>query len=106
MKTKHLFFLILILTVTFSTVTLNSCINKEDLSEYEIGYLTDMTRLDACGWMIILEDGQRLEPINLDDFDVPLKENQKVLIQYQIPKDIGSFCMAGTVVQITNLKLP
>lgn len=53
-----------------------------------------------------MTDGQKLEPTNLGDYEIPFKENQKVFIQYRIPKDIGSICMVGKVVEITNLKLP
>lgn len=102
---KKLIYLLLIFSATFA-ITFTSCNNKEDLSEYEVGYLKNLTGLSACGWIIELTDKQKLEPTNLDDFDVPLKENQKIFIQYSIPSDVGSFCMAGKIVEITSLKLP
>ncbi len=87
-------------------LSLNSCNKNEDFSGYEIGYLKNLTGFDGCGWIIELTDGQKLEPTNLGDYEIPFKENQKVFIQYRIPKDIGSICMVGKVVEITNLKLP
>ena len=49
-----------------------------------------MTGLDGCSWMIELNNGTRLEPTNLNDFNINLQENQKfglytiLLLKWQI----------------------
>jgi hypothetical protein len=58
--------------------------------------------VDGCSWMIKLEDGKLLEPVNLkDEFK---KENLKVWIQYK-HYDNFSFCMAGEMVTITAIEV-
>jgi hypothetical protein len=58
--------------------------------------------VDGCSWMIKLEDGKLLEPINLkNEFK---KENLKIWVQYK-HYDNFSFCMAGEMVTITSIKI-
>lgn len=58
--------------------------------------------VDGCSWMLLLEDGKKLEPINLeDDFK---KEGLKIWVQYQ-PYNNYSFCMAGDMVSITKIEI-
>lgn len=46
-----------------------------DCKDSHHGILRDLTGLDGCGWIIQLSDSTKLEPINLDDFDIELREN-------------------------------
>lgn len=58
--------------------------------------------LDGCTWLMELEDGKKLEPVNLkEDFK---KEGLKVWVQYQHYENY-SFCMAGEMVTITAIEL-
>ena len=65
--------------------------------------IVDATGLDGCGWMIELFDETRLEPTNLDDFNLTLVDDLPVCIEYVEATDVGSVCMAGTIVEITSL---
>ena len=65
--------------------------------------IIDATGLDGCSWMIELFDGTRLEPTNLNDFDLTLVDELPVCIEYVEVTDVGSICMAGTIVEITSL---
>ena len=38
--------------------------------------------LDGCSWMIELNNGTKLEPTNLNDFNINLQENQKIWVVY------------------------
>lgn len=76
--------------------------NKYD--NYKAGILKNLTGLDGCGWIIQLSDSTKLEPINLDDFAIELKENKSVFIQYHERNDLGSYCMVGTVVEIESIE--
>jgi len=51
-----------------------------------------------------VNDSTRLEPVNLDDFEVELEENKAVCIQYQEKLNQGSYCMVGKVVEIVHIE--
>ncbi len=67
------------------------------------GMIVDATGLDGCGWLIELFDGTRLEPANLEDFDIKLEDELPVCIEYTELTDLGSVCMGGTIVEITSI---
>ncbi len=52
-----------------------------------------MKGLDGCSWMIELENGNKLNPINLDDFNVELIDNKKLMIGYTVKKDKSGILM-------------
>ena len=57
--------------------------------------------IDGCTFMIQLEDGKKLEPVNLqNEFKI---DNFKVWIKYQQSKG-NSICMAGEMVTITAIE--
>lgn len=57
--------------------------------------------LDGCTFMLQLEDGKKLEPVNLkEEFK---KDNFKVWIKYQHYKG-NSICMAGEMVTVTAIE--
>ena len=57
--------------------------------------------LDGCSFMVQLEDGKKLEPVNLQmEFR---KDNFKVWIKYQYYKS-NSICMAGEMATITAIE--
>ena len=57
--------------------------------------------LDGCAFMLQLEDGKKLEPVNLsEEFK---KDNIKVWIKYQHYKG-NSICMAGEMVTVTSIE--
>ena len=63
--------------------------------------IKDLTGLDGCGFVIELENGERIKPINYDDFDVELKDGEKIWVSYHLtPLLIGSVCMVGDIVEI------
>lgn len=57
--------------------------------------------LDGCNFMLLLEDGKKLEPVNFsEEFK---KDNIKVWIKYQHYKGT-SICMAGEMVTVTAIE--
>lgn len=57
--------------------------------------------LDGCGFMLLLEDGKKLEPVNLsEEFK---KDSIKVWIKYQHYKG-NSICMAGEMITVTAIE--
>lgn len=63
----------------------------------------DATGLDGCGWMIELFDGARLEPTNLEGFDLTLVNDLPVCLEFVEVDNMASICMAGTMVEITSI---
>jgi PKD repeat protein len=63
------------------------------------GTVKDYTGLDGCGLLIVLDNGEVLEPAEI----IPnflLKDGQRVRLGYTELTDHGSICMAGKIVRI------
>lgn len=58
--------------------------------------------LDGCGWVLVLENGNKLEPVNLDKFGIELKEDKKVCIHYH-ELDFSSICMVGPIIELDSM---
>ena len=92
MRSTLMIFALLLLTT--------SCI-KQACSSGVKATMKDSTGLDGCGYIIELEDGTRLEPINLATFDFQPKDWQKLRVTYEVVANSGSICMVGELVEIT-----
>ena len=62
--------------------------------------MLDLAGLDGCGFVLELEDGTRLEPLNLNEFDFTPKDGLKLRVSYN-EEPSGSICMVGPSVRIT-----
>ncbi len=63
--------------------------------------ILDYSGLDGCGWIILLETGERLEPVNLHQFDIEPADSLPVNLTYVEIKDMMSICMVGKIVHIS-----
>jgi len=67
--------------------------------------IRDYTGFDGCGMLIVLENGDEIEPSNLNNFSstVSISDGQKVWVKYH---EIGamSICMEGPTVEIDELE--
>lgn len=89
---KFLSFLLLIILVSCSKST--SCTSAIK------GKLKNYTGLDGCGWVIEAND-KVYEPVNLNEFDSTLlDENQAIYFTYESFQG-GSICMVGEMIQLT-----
>jgi hypothetical protein len=88
--------LVVILIFVFST----SCI-KQACSSGVKATMKDLSGLDGCGYVLELEDGTQLEPINLETFDFQPKDGQRLRITYDVVTGTGSICMVGDQIEIT-----
>ncbi|MES2799960.1 MAG: hypothetical protein V4638_08085 [Bacteroidota bacterium] len=91
--------LALLISISFLLISCSS----EKCPGGEKATLVDLTGLDGCGFVIELEDGSRLEPTNLLDYDNTPVNGKKVWVKYQTV-DGGSICMVGQIVEITCLE--
>ena len=67
------------------------------------GELKDLTGLDGCGWVIELNNGTKLEPVNLSEFESSPSEGQKVCVKYT-ELNSASVCMVGIVVELNSME--
>ena len=67
--------------------------------------IRDLTGLDGCSFVIELESGKRLEPLNLSDFNVEIVDSLEVTVSYEVITEMASICMVGPIVRITCLQL-
>jgi PKD repeat protein len=67
------------------------------------GTVKDYTGLDGCGLMIVLDDGEVLEPAEVIPNFV-LKEGQRVRLSYTELTDMAGTCMKGKMVKINCIE--
>lgn len=68
------------------------------------GKVIDQSNLDGCRLLIVLEDGQRLEPVSMVDKSFKLKAGQNIRLSYEQEKEMMSVCMGGMLVKITCIE--
>lgn len=81
----------------------NKQTNDNSMSCKTNGTVKDYTGLDGCGLLIELENGDKLEPMEVAD-DFELKDGQKIAFDYEEVEDVASICMVGKIVRITCIK--
>lgn len=62
--------------------------------------ILDYTGLSGCNWVIRLENGEQLEPVNLQDFDLVPADSMIVHITYIEAPTMMSICMVGKMVEV------
>ncbi len=67
------------------------------------GTVKDYTGMDGCGFIIELENGDKLEPLQVADSNFVFHDGQKVIFTYTELKDVGSICMVGKMVRIESI---
>jgi len=81
--------------------TVAACNKKDDGSPETTGVL-QLLALDGCTYIIVLENGTRLEPVG-NTSGVDLQPNKLFVFRYRI-KPTPSICMAGETVEIISLR--
>ena len=93
----------LIFSISLITLLLLAC-NKNKCSHSVKAELKDLSVLDGCGFVIELKNGNKLEPLNLSDFDIDLNDGKKIWVSYHLTtKMIATACMVGDIVEIECL---
>lgn len=64
------------------------------------GTLVDKTGLDGCSMVIQIGDNEYLEPINLNELNIDIREGRQIEFTYE-EVDVATICMVGKVVRIT-----
>jgi hypothetical protein len=79
-------------------IILTSC-KKEPCSGAQKAIFKDLSGLDGCGLVIELENGKKLEPINLSEFSITPENGRKIWVKYHLFEG-GSICMVGDIVKV------
>ena len=91
---------LLVLGLIVVTIAIHSCNKESECENSHSAKLVDMTGLDGCSWMIELNNGTKLEPTNLNDFNINLQQNQKIWVVYHTAAQMASICMHGEIVTV------
>lgn len=67
--------------------------------------ILDYSGMAGCNWIILLETGERLEPVNLHQFDIEPADSLPVNLTYTVIKDMMSICMVGKIVHINCITI-
>jgi hypothetical protein len=68
---------------------------------YKRAKVVDAAGLDGCGFLLELEDGSKLQPLNLSDaFRI---NNLEVIVKVK-PENRSGICMAGKIVSIIDIR--
>ncbi len=103
MHNKPISKLLLIFIIVGTALLTTGC--PEDKCEGGVdGWLVDYTGLDGCRWIIELQSGERLEPVNLHQLDFEPSDSLPVRIIYKEAPDMMSICMVGTMVHINCIE--
>lgn len=82
-----------------SFILLHACGKSAPCKNGEVATIRDFTGLDGCGWVVVLNDSENLEPTNLHAFGLELEDGMKVKVKYH-ETDGASVCMVGKIVEI------
>lgn len=88
------FLLLTFVLLIFSACERTSCENAQAAT------IEDYTGLDGCGLVIKLQNGDVLEPTNLNDFNMTPTDGMKVWVKYHELQSVMSICMVGPIVEI------
>jgi hypothetical protein len=87
-------------SISLAALLLMAC-TKNKCSDSVKGELKDLSGLDGCEFVIELENGNKLEPLNLSEFNIALNDGKKVWISYHLTTNmIGAACMVGDIIEI------
>lgn len=99
---------IVLLMACFTTISCSKPLNSIETEKDNVycpngekATLKNLTGLDGCSWVLVLENGKKLEPTNLKKFDnIKLEDGKEVIVEYETKPLAASICMVGTIVEI------
>lgn len=95
----------LIFLAFVSIILCASCNSNHECEKGITGTIINTSSLDGCQWIIELENGEKLQAVNLTSFEIELKDGMKISLIYKKIEDVATICMKGIVVELTCLSL-
>lgn len=103
MKTKVLIIgLILSFGIMIGCNSHSTSVKTSENNNETIGVFVDMKSMDGCQWIIKLEDGTKLQPVNLQKFDIKPADGMKIGFTYK-KSDMATVCMMGQSIEILSI---
>ena len=95
MKTK-----LILGTLFIALISFTSCKKNNGCSKSEKAWVRDFSETDTCGIVFQLEDGTKLEPVNLAEFStMTFEEGDLIWLSYKDASG-ASTCGIGDIVEI------
>jgi hypothetical protein len=66
--------------------------------------IKDNSGLDGCRFVIVLDDGKRLEPLAVEDKNFQFSDGQRIRLNYEQEREMMSVCMSGMGVRVTCIE--
>lgn len=96
---------LLILLSCFFILVASKCENgKGEAKCTEMGTIKDFSGMDGCGMMIVLDSGEKLQPIEYDSDKPEIRDGQRIKFAYKEAKDQMGICMSGKMVKVTCIE--
>ncbi|MDX1446775.1 hypothetical protein [Lishizhenia sp.] len=92
---KNIFFIVLIILGNM----LSACVSTKNACDGS-KTATVISGVDGCGWLLQLENGEVLNPTNLEDMKIELNKGNTVEINYEKVEEMN-ICMMGTTVKLS-----
>ena len=90
-------YLVLTLGVWIFLLTLPGCLSQKNNRDSHacdtVVHVKKMT-LDGCNMLFVLENGEKLLPVTLDEAPFELRDSQQIRVNYTRSEDMMSICMA------------
>ena len=96
-----IFFFIFLSSVGDLSIVAICCLAPQTGSIWRCG---DNSGLDGCKYLIVLENGKRLEPLIVEDKNFKFRDGQKIRLTYEQEREMMSICMAGQGVRVTCIE--
>lgn len=87
--------------ISILSLTTFSCKPKPHCTDGVTAKLVDKSGLDGCTWLIELEDGSMLQPLNLDSFNIEKQNDLSISLTYKKADAFAGICMAGQMVELS-----
>jgi putative nigrescin immunity protein NigD len=98
---------LLLLAVIVTVLLVVSCSEKNKDNDiqtvYYSGIVKDYSDLDGCGYIIELENGEKINPVIINNSNIDLLDGENVDIVYEIIDTIATTCMVGQNAVVTFL---
>ena len=99
---------LLILLSGFFMVVAEKCDSSKNgaaMNCTEMGTVKDFRGMDGCAFLIVLDNGEKLQPVKYKDSDFSPVDGQRIKFGYTEVTDQVGICMAGKMVEVTCLEL-
>lgn len=93
--------LLAIIVLVLLAVSCSEKKNNDIQTKTATGIIKDYSDIDGCSYIIELENGEKINPIIINNSNIELHDGDNVEITYEIIDSIADVCMAGQTAIVT-----